>query len=457
MAGPMGMRPGGSMPMGQQQGLRASWELLQERPFKWLLISNTAFFLAMGGQMIPRSVIAYEMTGSATKLAFISIAVALPMLIFSPLGGALADRMERRRLIILGQAAIVVSECIILGLYVTELLEFWHLAVGAMFMGSIFPFSMPARQAITVNVVGVSRITRAMALNMALMNGTRILGPATAGALIPLVGIAGALAYGTALYVVALLCLFQVDKSRPPVGEPRPILQDMAEGFRYVGSEPRVLTMLVYGILPMFVLMPFQTYLVVFAQDVFGAVPLPWGEGSPEMGFGLMQAASGLGGLAATVWLAARGDTPDRRRPMMVALLGFAVFLTMFCWMPWFWVALPPLLMAGMLSSVFQTLNNSTIQVMIPDRVRGRVSSFMMMSFGLTPLGTYPMGMAIDQFGAPAAVTAAAGIMLVVAVVFSFASRSLRNLDGTVREALEAARREDEAGSPAPSLPRAAS
>ncbi len=245
MAGPMGMRPGGSMPMGQQQGLRASWELLQERPFKWLLISNTAFFLAMGGQMIPRSVIAYEMTGSATKLAFISIAVALPMLIFSPLGGALADRMERRRLIILGQAAIVVSECIILGLYVTELLEFWHLAVGAMFMGSIFPFSMPARQAITVNVVGVSRITRAMALNMALMNGTRILGPATAGALIPLVGIAGALAYGTALYVVALLCLFQVDKSRPPVGEPRPILQDMAEGFRYVGREPRVLTMLV--------------------------------------------------------------------------------------------------------------------------------------------------------------------------------------------------------------------
>ena len=430
------------MPPGERPGLRASMDLLQEPSFKWLLISNTAFFLAMGGQMIVRSLIAYEMTDSAEKLAYINIAVALPMLVFSPVGGALADRIERRSLIIMGQAAIVVSECVVLGLYVTDLLEFWHMTVAAMLMGSIFPFSMPARQAITVNVVGVGRITRAMALNMGLMNATRIIGPAIASALAVVIGNGGALAFGTGLYVVALICLFQVERSVPPKREPRPIFADMAEGFRYVGSEPKVLTMLLYGIVPMFVLMPFQTYLVVFAQEVFGSVPLPWGDGSHKLGFGLMQATSGLGGLAATVWVASIGESPRRRRLMMLSLLGFALFLTMFCWMPWFWVALVPLLLAGMLSGVFQTLNNSTIQVLIPDSVRGRVSSFMMMSFGLTPLGTWPMGIAIDSYGAPTAVTAAALIMVAVGLVFAFASRSLRNMDGTLQEAQEEARRE---------------
>ncbi len=441
MAGPpMAMGPGG-----KRAGLRESFELLKERPFKWLLISNSAFFLAMQGQMIPRSVIAWEMTNKdAESLAFINMAVALPMLLFAPLGGALADRIERRALIIAGQVAIIVSECTVLTLYITDRLEFWHLLLAAALMGSIFPFSMPARQAITVNVVGVGRITRAMALNMGLMNATRILGPAVSGALIPLVGIAGALAYGTGLYVVALVCLFQVNRSHPPEGKAKPIFEDMAEGFRYVASEPKVLTLLFYGIVPMFVLMPFQTYLIVFAQEVWGSVPLPWGAASHEVGFGLLQATTGLGGLAATVWLASLGETPHRQRPMAFSLLLFAVFLSGFCWTPWFWLALPPLLLSGMMSSVFQTLNNATIQVLIPDRVRGRVSSFMMMSFGLTPLGTWPMGIAIDKWGAPTAVTMAAGIMVCVALAFSLFSRSLRNLDQSVRGALEEAGRESD-------------
>jgi len=452
----MPVRPG--VPGGNRPGLRASLDLLQERPFKWLLISNTAFFLAMGGQMIPRSLIAYEMTHEAEKLAYINIAVALPMLLFAPLGGALADRVERRGLIMAGQAAIIVSECTVLTLYVTGALEFWHLMVAASLMGSIFPFSMPARQAITVNVVGVGRIMRAMALNMGLMNATRILGPAMAGALIPLVGISGALAYGTALYIVALVCLFQVDRSHPPEGAPKPIFEEMAEGFRYVARTPKVLTLLFYGIIPMFVLMPFQTYLVVFAQDVWGSVPLPWGEASHEVGFGLLQATSGLGGMAATFWIASIGDTSSRRRPMVFSLMFFAVFLCGFCWTPWFWAALPPLLLAGMMSGIFQTLNNSTIQVLIPDRVRGRVSSFMMMSFGLTPLGTWPMGIAIDKYGAPSAVTGAALLMVVIGLIFSVTSRSLRSLDQGVREALEESGREADRGrAEGGVVPRAAS
>ncbi len=450
MADPaMGMRPGGPLPPGKRPGIRASLDLLQLRPFRWLLISNTTFFLAMGSQMLVRPLIAYELTDSAEMLGLISMAVGLPMLIFSPLGGALADRVERRGLIIAGQVAILASECTVLTLYVTGALEIWHLAVAATLMGSIFPFSMPARQAITANVVGVGRITRAMALNMGMMNATRILGPAMAGFLVPFIGIAGTLACGTALYGIALISMFQVGRSVPPNRPPRPVFEDMKDGFRYVWREKKVLAMLLYGIVPMFVLMPFQTYLVVFARDVWGGVSLPWGEASYEVGLAWLQATSGIGGLAGSLWLAASGDTPHRRRPMVLCLLGFALFLIGFAWTPLFWLALPPLLIAGMLSSIFQTLNNATIQVLIPDHVRGRVSSFMMMSFGLTQFGTWPMGVAIDNYGAPNTVAGAALIMIVVAVAFSWGSRSIRNLDGTVREALEVVSR-DEAAAPRP-------
>jgi MFS family permease len=443
------MRPGGPLPPGERPGFRASLDLLELRPFRWLLISNTAFFLAMGSQMIARSLIALELTDSARQLALIGVAVGLPMVLFSPLGGALADRIERRGLIIVGQVAIVVSECTVLILYVTETLEFWHLTVAATLMGSIFPFSMPARQAITANVVGIGRITRAMALNMGMMNATRIVGPSMAGVLIAFIGISGALAVGTGLYIVALVCMFKVDRSVPLVREPRPVFDDMIEGFRYVGREPQVMAMLLYGIIPMLVLMPFQQFLVVFARDVWGAIPLPWGEASYEVGLGVMQAVSGIGGLAGSLWLAASGDTPHRRRPMILCLLGFAIFLIGFSWTPIFWLALPPLLIAGMLSSIFQTLNNATIQVLIPDSVRGRVSSFMMMSFGVTPLGALPMGIAMDNYGAPTAITGAALIMIVIAIAFSWGSRSIRELDGNVRQALEEAA-ELEAPDPSP-------
>ena len=162
-------------------GWRSTFESLAAPQFRRIFMSNLAFFLAMGGQGIVRPWLAFQLTDSALALGLVSAAVALPMLFLAPFGGVLADRMERRRLIMTAQALAISSEVIILILLLTDRLEFWHLVMTAAMMGCAFPVIMPARQAIVVNIVGKRGLGAAVALNMAGVNVTRVLGPAIVG------------------------------------------------------------------------------------------------------------------------------------------------------------------------------------------------------------------------------------------------------------------------------------
>jgi MFS family permease len=424
-------RPSGTgLPPGRGARFRAALASLENRQYRWLFASNMAFFLAMQGQMLVRSMITFELTRSPLDLGFVNFAVAIPMMVLSPFGGVIADRIERRRLILLGQGALILSELCIVVLLVTGRLEFWHMVATAMVIGCIFPFTMPARTAVVVNIIGKRGLQNAMALSMGGMNATRILGPTLSGFMVPVLGLAGAFSIGVALYVVALLCLLGVDRCRPSEGaRDLSVLHDLRVGFRYVGSNRLVLVLLVFGILPMFLAMPFQTLLVVFTEEV-------WDVGS--RGLAALYAVSGLGGLLGSVYVAQRSEMRGRLGMMLGSLVAFASFLLAFAMSPWFLLGLPLVLLANVFSSVFGTLNNTGIQVLIPDRVRGRVSSFLMMSFGITPLGTLPMAAVAERFGAPVAVAGASALVIVVGLIFVASSASLRSVDTRTREALEA-------------------
>jgi MFS family permease len=409
-------------------GLGGAISSLRNPQFRWLYISNIAFFMAMGSQQIVRSWITFQLTDSKLALGLISFTVALPMLFISPLGGALADRLERRSLIVAGQAMVVLSELAIFGLLYTDRLLFWHLVVAAGVMGVVFPFIMPARQAIVANVVGRAGLTNAMALTMAGMNMTRIIGPAAAGFLIGVVGVESTYVVGISLYAVGLVCLFQVEQSRP-AAETRElsITRNMADGARYVGQNRLVLVLLFFGLVPMFLAMPFQTLLVVFADEI-------WNVGS--WGLGLLSAAGGLGGVVGSMYVAWRSDSHKRVRPMMVSMVAFGIFLLLFAISPWFLLALPLVFAANIFASVYGTLNNTAIQLLIPDQVRGRISSFLMMSFSLPLLGTLPMSAVAEVYGAQWAVAGASLLAVVVAVVFYLSSSELRKMDDSVRDAM---------------------
>lgn len=401
---------------------------LEHPQYRWLYASNQLFFLAMAAQQVVRSWLAFHLTSSELALGYVSLAVALPMLVTSPLGGALGDRVERRRLILWAQGVVVVSESVMLGLLVSGALEFWHLLSATFLMGCVFPFIMPARQAIVVNIVGKRGLANAMALQMAGINATRVIGP-MAGLLIGPFGVEAAYALGVAAYAAAWLLLLPVQRAHPQVVDDRPsIAADIVEGARYLGRHRVVLALLVFGLVPMFLAMPFQTLLVVFAEDVW-----QWG----TTGFGLLSAAAGVGGVVGSGYMARYSERGDRLGLMLKSMLAFGGFLFLFAICPWFVVALPLVLAATACSSIFITVNNAAIQLLIPDRVRSRVSSFLIMSFSLPMLGTLPVAALAEWQGAAVAVATASVLATLAALAYYFASPSLRGVDRSVEDAMD--------------------
>ncbi|MBW2279312.1 MAG: MFS transporter [Deltaproteobacteria bacterium] len=413
---------------GAPGGRRDPLSALRHSQFRWLFSSNMAFFMAMNAQMLVRGWLAWELTDSELALGSVSFAVAVPMMVIAPFGGVISDRVERRNLIVLGQATLIIGEFGVLMLLITGLLQFWHLLVLATLMGCAFPFIMPARQAIVVNVVGKEGLPNAMALGMAGMNMTRVLGPALAGYLLWALPIEAAYAVSVGLYAVALGCMLGVHRSPPhPDARDRSIMKSLGEGGSYIVNHRLVLILLFFGLVPMFLAMPFQTLLVVFADDI-------WQVGARGLGF--LSAAAGVGGVVGSMYVAWNSDSSHRLRQMVWSAVFFGAFLLFFSVSPWFLAALPLILLANIFSSIYGTLNNTAIQLLIPDEVRGRISSFLMMSFSLPLLGTLPMSAVAEVYGAPVAVGAAAILAVVTVILFYALSPALRNLDAAVLKAV---------------------
>ncbi len=420
---------------------------LKHQQFRWLYASNILFFLAMNGQFIVRSILAYDLTGSKVALGMVNLVVAIPLLVVSPFGGVLADRMEKRRLIIAGQAVLVTNELVILALLLTGRLEFWHLLAVVFVMGCVFPFIMPARQAIVVSIVGRQGLGNAMALQMGGMNAARIVGPVLAGALAAAAGVKWVYIIAVGMYAFALLSMTRVNQSPPAPGMgQRSVISELKGGFTYVAKDPPVRALMIMGIIPMLLAMPFQGLLVVFSDDI-------WKVG--DAGLGLLHAAAGTGGIIGSFFVAWRSESPRRLKIMMSSLLAFAGTLFLFAISPWFLLALPLVLIADVFVSIFSTMNNTVVQLLIPDEVRGRVMALMMMTFGLTPLGTLPVSVVAEAFGAPAAVAGASVVTVVLSVVIYLMSRSIRELDRISEEALEADRANGGLGPAWPGMPPA--
>ena len=328
----------------------------------------------------------------------------------------------------------MVAEVIVLSLLLRGNLDYWHILVQVTVVGAVFPFVMPARNAIVADVVGRRRLTNAMALSMTAVNVTRVVGPAVGGFLIWAAGVNVAYSINTGLYALALAGMMGVH--RAPVADPskHSMLQNMGQGFRYVADNRLVLVLLFFGLVPMFLVMPFQTLLVVFAEDI-------WQVGAG--GLGALSGAAGVGGVLGAAFVAWRSYSTRRLRLMMTSVFAFGLFMMGFALSPWFWLGLPLVLAGSAFQAIYTTLNNTAIHVLIPDSVRGRVSGFLTMSFSLPMLGVAPISALAEVWGAPVAVGLASLLAVVVAIVFYLASSDLRRMDLLIRKAFRAAARAD--------------
>ncbi len=399
--------------------------------FRWLFASNMAYFLSMMGQFAVRAILAWQLTQSPMALSYISLAIGIPMLLLAPFGGVVADRLERRNLIIAGQTIILSAEISLFVLLAMGRLEFWHLLAGTAAMGCAFPAISSARQAIVANIVGKQRLGNALALTMGGLNLARVLGPAVAGILIPGIGLVPTYFLGIVLYSVGLLSMFGIKRHPHPIdNKPGSPLHEIAEGLRYIKNHVPLRATLLIGLLPTCIAFPFQSLLVIFAEEV-------WLTGT--QGFGFLQATFGLGGVAATFLVAHRGDSNVRERIMFFSLSAMGFFLAGFAYSPSFKLGLVLLFTASFCGNVFLTLNNIVVQLLVDDKVRGRVSSVLLMSISLTSLGTVPLANLAAKQGAPFAVATSAVLLLVLTLGCFAASKTLRNMDHFVKERMDSA------------------
>lgn len=414
-------------------GWRKSFAALENVEFRWLLTSNAAFFLSLNGQMLTRSFLAWEMTGQEMALAYINCAYAIPMIFFSFVGGVLTDRFERKNLIQVSQIALTLGELAILILLIIGKLEFWHLIVAGIAGGIIIPVVMPARTAIVYNIIGASKLGNGMALSMGVLHISRVIGPVIMGWAISQYSATGAYVIATFLFTISYFFLFGVQEK--PVhetenGKPEiNIFLDIREGLRYILHNKPVFMCLIFGCIPMSLAMPIQNLMILFANDV-------WQVG--ERGLGILMAFAGLGGVIGSLWVASRGENSNRVKLMIANAIGFGIFLAIFSMTSNFYIALIPLLIANLCSSASQTLNNTTVQLLADDSQRGRVSSFMMLTFGLTPLGVLPLAFSAQYLGIGLTTSIASFVLIGLVLMLYIASTTLRRMDNHVVNALKA-------------------
>ncbi len=393
---------------------------LRHPQFRWLFTSNMAYFFGMMAQFAVRAVLAWELTGSPMALSYVSLAIGVPMLLFAPFGGVIADRVERRNLIIVGQVIILTAECSVVALLISGRLTFPLLLFATALMGCVFPAISSARQAIVANIVGQRGLPNALALSMGGLNLAKVLGPAAVGLLIPTWGMVPTYLSSLLLYSLGLLAMFGVHRVPQSARPKRSALGEIADGARYIAAHRPLRAALLLGLLPTCVAMPFMALLIVFAETV-------WEVGT--QGFGTLQATAGLGGVLGTFMVAHLGSSNRRQAIMWASLIGLGVFLASFALSPSFLLALPLLLLVGTFASVFLTLNNIVVQLLVSDAVRGRVSSVMLMSISLTPLGTVPLAAIAEAYGAPLAVCCASLLLIVLCALVYAMSPTLRGMD----------------------------
>lgn len=383
-----------------------------------------AFFSGMNMMIVLRGYLVYDITGSPKALAAIMLSVSLPMLVIAPIGGVITDRVDRKTLMIVAQLAVAFVNLINTVLIITDTVAMWNLLVMSVLSGVAFSFNMPARQAAMPNLVPRHLLMNAMSLGSSAMNGTRIIAPAIGGLLIAPIGIGGGFAVLTALYFLAAFLTLGLP-SMPAKERDSSItfISDFKGGFSYIKADKLVMGLLLLGTIPMIFAMPYQTLLPVFAEDVWHVGPT---------GLGVLQAMAGVGGLVGTLITANLDNSPRKGWIMLMAAIGSGVFLMAFSFSV-FGVALAMIALVGLSQMIFMTVNNTMITSLIPDNVRGRVSSVLMMTFGLMPLGVVPASILADQIGVEA-VTAMGGLLLIISVLATYAIfPQFRTLDTTVR------------------------
>jgi MFS family permease len=373
-------------------------------------------------QMTAQSWLVLTLTHSATALGVIVALQTLPVLVLGPYGGVIADRVDKRKMMIALQSAMGVQALVLGLLTVTGAVKVWEIGVLAAVLGLNNAFENPSRQSFMLELVGPEHLRNAVSLNSVMVNAARAIGPAVGGILIATVGDGVCFLANAASFVAVVFSLTSMDRRQLSPVPPTPRARgQLREGLRYVRSTPSLAVPLVMMGLAGCLTYEFQVSLPVMADR---------GLRVGATGFGFMTAAMGLGAVAGGLFVAARGKTG--LRTLVVAAFGFGMAMTLATIAPDLGTELVALALVGAGSIAFMSTGNSTLQLGAAPEMRGRVMSLWFVAFqGSTPIGGPVVGATMAAAGARAGLGLGAITALVVAVGGLMA---LRHVAGRRRE-----------------------
>jgi MFS family permease len=416
--------PGPSMKIGLRTTLRA----LRHRNFRLFFSGQMVSLTGTWMQNVALDWLVYRMTGSSLLLGVVAFMSQIPILILAPPAGIVADRFHRHRTVILTQASAMVLAFVLAALTLLGWIRVWEIMVLATLLGTVTAFDVPARQAFLMDMVGRDDLFNAIALNSSMFNAARIIGPAVAGILVAWIGEGWCFFSNAVSYIAVIAGLLMMRVATPPRHSPEgSAFTHMAEGFRFARRSAPVRSLLLLVGLVSLVALPYTILMPIFADRILHG---------GARGLGLLMGATGLGALLGSLALASRQSIRGLGGWVWMAVVTFGSSLILFSVSRRFWLSFVLLVPAGFGMMMQMGATNTLLQIMSPDRLRGRVVAlYSMMFLGVSPIGALVGGAVAAKVGAPWTVAMGGFACLIGGAVFA---RHLPAMRGEARQLLEA-------------------
>jgi len=376
-------------------------------------------------ELVASSVFVLFATDSAFAVVLVNFARSAPMILVGAFVGALAERVDRKKLLIVGAAVLSVSTLVLGVLAAHDEIKLWHLLVGGFVNGVVFSSEFPVRRSLLGEYAGMDRIGAGMGLDSFTRNATRVIGPALGGVFLQFVGLDGAFFTAAAVYVVTIALMWHLSPRPTPAATAGPnMLTAVVDGFRYARRDRLIFWFLTVTVIMNLFAFPYQATVPVIAREVLRLEPFP---------ISLLVAAEGagamLGSLAIALW-----DRPRRYVAIytggaalfMIAILGFASS-------PWYGLSLAIVFVGGLGIAGFTTLQGTLPFLLAPPEIRGRIMGVLSVCIGVGPIGYLHLGLLTELWGAPVAtmVIAVEALIALALATFFLMHPALRIRAGT--------------------------
>lgn len=396
-----------------------TFRALRHRNFRLFVGGQLISLVGTWLQSVAQAWLVYRLAGSALLLGLVGFCGQIPVLLLSPLGGAAADRLDRRRVLVATQSSAMLLALLLGILTVARRVTVPAVMAIAAGLGVVNAFDMPTRQSFVLEMVVREDLPNAIALNSSMVNAARMLGPAVAGILVAAVGEGWCFILNGVSYVAVIFALLRIRVPARPRLPPASVLDHLAGGFRFAAHHAPIRALLtLIGVISLFG-MPYAVLMPLFADRVLGV---------GAKGLGLLMGASGVGALCGALLLARRREVKGLGRWAITAAGGFGLSLILFALSRRLGLSLVLLFGTG-LATVLQTAaSNTLLQTLAPDEMRGRVMAlFSMMFLGLAPFGAFLEGASAQRIGAAATVSIGGGVCVLAAIYFTRRLPALRH------------------------------